>query len=201
VQKLRLSDELVTKLGTRYCNDNELVTLMLSQKMCSRVLTFEVKATLMGDLNEWMMITLDDDHASTADVKAGVEQAKGLRPAMQELFRYDESWTGTEGSGGSGHSVAQEDAALVGEGFEFEGPCSLMVSVNESYAVVLEGQEEGEVRHEFMGVYERVEGKEVNGRGVWRLCAVLIAFCTTGAAGSGWSATGSTWRQGTGKAA
>jgi hypothetical protein len=135
VPKLRLSDELATKLGTRYCTDNELVTLMLSQKMCSRASTFEVKATLMGDLNEWMAITLDDDHASTADVKAGVEQAKGFRPAMQELFRYDESWTGTEASGGSGHTAAQEDAALVEEGYEFEGPCSLMVSVDESYAV------------------------------------------------------------------
>jgi hypothetical protein len=34
--------------------------------------------------------------------------------------------------------------------------------------VVLEGQEEGEARHELMGVYERVEDKEVNGRGVWQ---------------------------------
>ena len=51
VPKLRLSDELAIKLGTRYCTDNELVTLMLSQKMCSRVSTFEVKATLVGDLH------------------------------------------------------------------------------------------------------------------------------------------------------
>jgi hypothetical protein len=43
-----------------------------------------------------------------------------------------------------------------------------MVSVNESYAVVLEGQEEGELKHEKMGVYERVAGKEMNGRGVWQ---------------------------------
>jgi hypothetical protein len=123
-----------------------------------------------------MTITLDDDHASTADVKAGVEQAKGTRPATQELFRYDESWTGTAGSGGSGHSAAQEDAALVEEGFEFEGPCSLMVSVNESYAVVLEGQEEGEWRHGEMGVYERVEGKEMNGRGVWQAVGGMDCF-------------------------
>jgi hypothetical protein len=95
---------------------------------------------------------------------------------MQELFRYDDSWTGTVGSGGSGHSVAQEDAALVEEGFEFEGPCSLMVSVNESYAVVLEGKEEGELFHEFMGVYERVEGKEVNGRGVWQALGSFECF-------------------------
>jgi hypothetical protein len=149
---------------------------MLSQKMCARVSTFEVKATLMGDLNEWMTITLEDGHASTADVKAGVEQAKGTRPAMQELFRYDESWTGTEGSGGSGHSAAQEDAALVEEGCEFTGPCSLMVSVNESYAVVLEGQEEGEMQHDRMGVYERIEGKEISGRGVWQAVGGIDCF-------------------------
>jgi hypothetical protein len=185
VPKLRLSDELAIKLGTRYCSDDELsqkmcsrvsVRLMLSQNMCSRVSTFEVKATLMGDLNEWMTITLDDEHASTADVKAGVEQVKGARPAIQELFRYDESWTGTTGSGGSGHSAVQEDEALVEEGFEFEGPCSLMVSVNEAYAVVLEGQEEGEAMHEKMGVYERVEGKEVDGRGVWQASGGIDIF-------------------------
>jgi hypothetical protein len=47
VPKLRLSDVLAIKFGTRYCTDNELVTLMLSQKMYSCVSTFEVKATLM----------------------------------------------------------------------------------------------------------------------------------------------------------
>jgi hypothetical protein len=51
-----------------------------------------------------------------------------------------------------------------------------MVSVNESYAVVLEGQEEGEARHEWMGVYERVEGKEVNGRGVWQAVGGFGSF-------------------------
>jgi hypothetical protein len=186
VPKLRLSDELAIKLGTRYCTDNELVTLMLSQKICSRVSTFEVKATLMGDLNEWMTITLDDDHASTADVKAGVEQAKGFRPVMQELFRYDESWTGTEGSGGSGHSAAQEDAALVEEGVLFEGPCLLMVSVNESYALVLEGQEEGEASHEHMGVYERVEGMEMSGRGVWQALGGMDCFLYYCSSKKGW---------------
>jgi hypothetical protein len=232
VSKLRLPDELACKLGRRHCTEAELVNLMISASVCSkvvvntispqlssgglklcrltqiklgpllqphfemletifewqvvqlflangivtRVTTLEVKATLMGDLNEWMTITLDSEHASTADVKEGVEQAKGLRPAIQELFRYDESWTGTEGSGGSGHSVAQEEAALVEEGFVFEGPCSLMVSVNESYAVVLEGQEEGELLHDLMGVYERMEGKEINGRGVWQAAGGIDFF-------------------------
>jgi hypothetical protein len=51
-----------------------------------------------------------------------------------------------------------------------------MVSVNQSYAVVLEGQEEGKAKHGMMGVYERVEDKKVNGRGVWQALGSLDCF-------------------------
>jgi hypothetical protein len=51
-----------------------------------------------------------------------------------------------------------------------------MVSVNESYAVVLEGQEEGEASHEKMGIYERVEDKELDGRGVWQAVGDTDSF-------------------------
>jgi hypothetical protein len=64
----------------------------------------------------------------------------------------------------------------VEEGFEFEGPCSLLVSVNESYAVVLEGQEEGETGHTMVGVYERLENKEVDGKGVWQAVGGIGRF-------------------------
>jgi hypothetical protein len=64
----------------------------------------------------------------------------------------------------------------VEEGVLFEGPCSLVVLVNESYAAVLEGQEEGEVSYEDMGVFERVEGKEMNGRGVWQVLGGMGCF-------------------------
>jgi hypothetical protein len=51
-----------------------------------------------------------------------------------------------------------------------------MVSVNEAYAVVLEGQEEGEVQHLMMGVYERMEDKEVDGGGVWQALGGVNCF-------------------------
>jgi hypothetical protein len=51
-----------------------------------------------------------------------------------------------------------------------------MVSVNEAYAVVLEGQEEDEVKHFMMGVYERVEDKEMDGRGVWQAVGGINRF-------------------------
>jgi hypothetical protein len=70
---------------------------------------------------------------------------------------------------------------LLEEGYVFEGPCSVVVSVNGLYDVVIEVQEEGEPLHELMGVYERMaEGKEVNGRGV--LAGALPAL-----AGRAWS--------------
>ena len=37
-----------------------------------------------------------------------------------------------------------------------------------SAQLVVEGQEEGEVQHGMMGRYELMEGKVVNGRGVWQ---------------------------------
>jgi hypothetical protein len=51
-----------------------------------------------------------------------------------------------------------------------------MVSVNEAYAVVLEGLEEGEAMVDLMGVYERVESREVGGRGVWQALGVINRF-------------------------
>jgi hypothetical protein len=36
-------------------------------------------------------------------------------------------------------------------------------------SIVVEGQEEGDHQQDVMGVYELVEGKEVNARGVWKL--------------------------------
>jgi hypothetical protein len=53
---------------------------------------------------------------------------------------------------------------------------SLLVSVNESYAVVLEGPEEGETGHTMTGVYERVENKEVDGNGVWQVVGGMGLF-------------------------
>jgi hypothetical protein len=43
LQQLRLSAELASKLGTQYCPESDLITMMLSQKICSRVSTFHKK--------------------------------------------------------------------------------------------------------------------------------------------------------------
>jgi hypothetical protein len=51
-----------------------------------------------------------------------------------------------------------------------------MVSVNESYAVVLEGQEEGEAQFGKMGIYERMEDTLMNGRGVWQALGGIGCF-------------------------
>jgi hypothetical protein len=145
-----------------------MIKLMLSRNLCHRASTFEIRATLMGDLNTWITITLDDAHSSAADVKKGVEQEVGIRPAMQELFQYDEGWTGTKSIGGSGHSEEQEEAAFIEDDFVFDNPCAVLVSVNDAYDIVLEGQDEGQAGYNVMGMYERMDGAEVNGRGVWQ---------------------------------
>ena len=125
-EQLRLAPSLEAKLGQRYCaTSDELVQLLFDQKLVSRVATFEVKATRLGDTGKWMAITLDEGHATTADVKAGIERVKGIKPRAQELYRFDEEWKGTEGSAGGGsgdYSKEQEERAFVDEGFVFEDP-------------------------------------------------------------------------------
>ena len=43
-----------------------------------------------------------------------------------------------------------------------------LAAARASAQLVVEGQEEGELQHAMMGRYELMEGKIVNGRGVWQ---------------------------------
>jgi hypothetical protein len=172
VLKLRLSDELAEMFGARFCTEAELVARMISQNMCSRVWTFDIKVALVSDPSDWMSITLDDEHSSAAEVKKGVEHRKGLAPATQELFLHDEI-SGASGGGGSssGSDVNLQASNFVpSDDFVFDTSCSLLVSVNETNDVVLEGQgsEEGDLMVPLMGVYQRLEGMILNGKGVWQ---------------------------------
>jgi hypothetical protein len=56
-----------------------------------------------------------------------------------------------------------------------------MVQARQVGSIRLEGQEEGELHHDKMGVYKLLEGKEVNMRGVWKkmgLCTMSCTLCT-----------------------
>jgi hypothetical protein len=186
----RLSGEFASNIWAldrdipQECTEEAIVPMLLRADMCSRAMTFEVKVTQMGDLNTWIGIILDDQHATSVDLKEGVERATGICPAMQELFKYENTWTGTEASGGTGHTAAQEEQAFIPDDFMFDGPCSLLVLVNEAIDIVLEGQESGESNHHHMGVYERLEGESNKDRGVWRAqgsynnfgCGVFLYF-------------------------
>jgi len=170
VLKLRLSDELAEMFGARFCTEAELVARMISQNMCSRVWTFDIKVALVSDPSDWMSITLDDEHSSAAEVKKGVEHRKGVAPATQELFLHDEI-SGASGGGGNGSDANLQASNFVpSDDFVFDTSCSLLVSVNDANDVVLEGQgsEEGDLMVPLMGVYQRLEGMILNGKGVWQ---------------------------------
>jgi hypothetical protein len=44
-----------------------------------------------------------------------------------------------------------------------------MAQAQQAKTFLLEGQQPGDPKHGMMGVYELVEGKEVSGRGVWKI--------------------------------
>jgi hypothetical protein len=54
----------------------------------------------------------------------------------------------------------------------FDSMANMSVAVHKtgkSTDILLEGQQQGDHKHKTMGVYELMEGKEVNGRGVWQM--------------------------------
>jgi hypothetical protein len=44
-----------------------------------------------------------------------------------------------------------------------------MVQARETRSIMLEGQQQGDPQHDSMGLFELMEGREVNGRGVWQM--------------------------------
>jgi hypothetical protein len=155
--RIKLDPFLAAKLGMKYCDEAELTPLLLAKGLGSRIETFQVKATLIGD-EKWMNIDLDSDNATAAELKEQIEQQSG-KPANQlELFNYIEGW----GRGISGDASNAAAATFLLGATVFDGPCSVMVSVNEAVDIILEGDARCE------GLYERVEGHSCHGRGVWK---------------------------------
>jgi hypothetical protein len=154
--KMKLDPLLAKRLGTKYCFEEELTPLLLAKGLCSRIETFQVKATLIGD-KTWMTIDLDSDNATAAELKEQIEKQSGKASNQQELFQCIEGWEQDK----SGDFNEDGPSFLPGETI-FDGPCSVIVLINEAVDIIIEGNARCE------GLYERMEGQSHCARGVWK---------------------------------
>jgi hypothetical protein len=72
-------------LGKRYCDESELLALLLSHGLVGRVRTIEVSVHPLGGDN--FKISLDAAKPSVGDAKAEIACVQGTEEARQELFR------------------------------------------------------------------------------------------------------------------
>ena len=86
-QLLLKSPELQSRLGQRYCDESELLPLLLSHGLVGRVRTIEVAVHPLGGDN--FKIRLDATKPSVGEAKAEIARVQGTEEARQELYRVE----------------------------------------------------------------------------------------------------------------
>ena len=86
-QLLLKSPELQSRLGQRYCDESELLPLLLSHGLVCRVRTLEVAVHPLGGDN--FKIRLDATKPSVGEAKAEIACVQGTEEARQELYRVE----------------------------------------------------------------------------------------------------------------
>ena len=87
-QLLLASPELQTRLGRRYCDETELMPLLLARGLVRRVRTIQVEVRPLG--GDSFKITLEASLATVREAKAEIARFQGTAAACQELYRVAE---------------------------------------------------------------------------------------------------------------
>jgi hypothetical protein len=87
-QLLLASPELQTRLGRKYCDETELMPLLLAHGLLRRVRTIQVEVRPLG--GDGFKITLDASLPTVGEAKAEIARSQGTAEACQELYRVAE---------------------------------------------------------------------------------------------------------------
>jgi hypothetical protein len=139
-QVLLASPELQTRLGRRYCDETELMPLLLAHGLVRRVHTIKIEVRPLG--GDSFKITLDASLPTVGEAKAAIVRSQGTAAACQELYRVAER--------ADGLAVREDDAEpelLDDEGMELKegdvvamavkvsGPCDVLKPLPTSHHV------------------------------------------------------------------
>jgi hypothetical protein len=114
-QLLLKSPELQSRLGRRYCDELELLPLLLSHGLVGRVGVIEVAVHPLGGDN--FKIRLGNTKPSVGEAKVEVARVQGTEGAWQELYK-----TAVQADGGAAREddaeaePLDEDGAFLGDG-------------------------------------------------------------------------------------
>jgi hypothetical protein len=84
-QLLLTSPELQTRLGQKFCDESELLPLLLGHGLIRRVRTIEIEVRPLG--GDSFKITLESTKSSVGEAKAEIARSQGTAEGRQELYR------------------------------------------------------------------------------------------------------------------
>jgi hypothetical protein len=87
-QLLLSSPELQTRLGRKYCDETELLPLLLAHGFVRRVRTIQVEVRPLG--GDSFKITLDESVSTVGEAKTEIARSQGTAEVRQELYRVAE---------------------------------------------------------------------------------------------------------------
>ena len=87
-QLLLSSPQMQTRLGRKYCDETELLPLLLAHGLIRRVRTIQIQVRPLG--GDSFKITLDASLPSVGEAKAEIAHSQGTAEACQELYRVAE---------------------------------------------------------------------------------------------------------------
>jgi hypothetical protein len=87
-QLLLSSPELQIQLGRKYCDETELLPLLIAHGFVRRVRTIQVEVRPLGGNS--LKITLDASMSSVGEAKAEIARSQGTAEERQELYRVAE---------------------------------------------------------------------------------------------------------------
>ena len=87
-QFLLISPQMQTRLGRKYCDETELLPLLLAHGLIRRVRTIQIQVRPLG--GDSFKITLNASLPSVGEAKAEIAHSQGTSEACQELYRVAE---------------------------------------------------------------------------------------------------------------
>jgi hypothetical protein len=114
-QLLLTSPELQTRLGQKFCDETEILPLLLAHGLVRKVRTIQIAVRPLG--GDSFKITLDASLPSVKEAKAEIARAQGTATDRQELYRVAEQADGLAVREDDAEPEALEDESmLLGEG-------------------------------------------------------------------------------------
>jgi hypothetical protein len=87
-QLLLTSPELQTRLGHKFCDESELLPLLLGHGLIRRVRTIQIEVRPLG--GDSFKITLESTKSSVGEAKKEIARSQGTAEGRQELYRVAE---------------------------------------------------------------------------------------------------------------